>query len=106
MAALVWISMGTALWHFTIFLPDRFVGGIVGAFLAANLGAVLIGFLAAGLTVPGRQETTISEAIIAAPGGLAGLAVAYAYGSWRHTPRRDLHQTDQSSSMTTTNKGD
>ena len=92
MAALVWISMGTALWHFTIFLPDRFVGGIVGAFLAANLGAVLIGFLVSGLTIPGRQETSITDAIIAAPGGLAGLAVAYAYGSLRQTRQHSGHR--------------
>ena len=28
--------MGLAIWHFTIFLPDRFWGGIVGAFLGAR----------------------------------------------------------------------
>ena len=40
MAMLAWIMMGLALWHFTIFLPDRFWGGIVGAFLGALFGAV------------------------------------------------------------------
>jgi hypothetical protein len=24
MAALVWFTMGVALWHFTVFVPDRF----------------------------------------------------------------------------------
>ena len=28
---LVWVTTGVALWHFTVFLPDRFWGGIVGA---------------------------------------------------------------------------
>ena len=35
MALLVWFTMGIALWHFTVFLPDRFWQGIVGAFLGA-----------------------------------------------------------------------
>ena len=40
MAMVVWVMMGIAVWHFTVFLPDRFYGGIVGAFLAAFLAAV------------------------------------------------------------------
>ena len=40
MAMLAWVMMGLAIWHFTIFLPDRFWGGIVGAFLGALLGAI------------------------------------------------------------------
>ena len=35
MALLVWVTTGVALWHFTVFLPDRFWGGIVGALLGA-----------------------------------------------------------------------
>ncbi len=35
MGMLAWVMMGLAIWHFTIFLPDRFWGGIVGAFLGA-----------------------------------------------------------------------
>ena len=38
MSMLVWVMMGIAIWHFTIFFPDRFYGGIVGAFLAAIFG--------------------------------------------------------------------
>ena len=45
MALLVWITLGVALWHFTVFVPDRFVGGIVGAFLASIAGAVVSGAL-------------------------------------------------------------
>ena len=40
MALLVWFTMGIALWHFTVFLPDRFWQGIVGAFIGAVIGAV------------------------------------------------------------------
>ena len=35
MALLAWVMMGIALWHFTVFLPDRFWAGIVGAFVCA-----------------------------------------------------------------------
>ena len=42
MAALVWVMMGIAIWHFTIFIPDRFWGGIVGAFLGAVAGAIVL----------------------------------------------------------------
>ena len=40
MAMFAWVMMGLAIWHFTIFLPDRFWGGIVGAFVGALFGAV------------------------------------------------------------------
>ncbi len=40
MAGLAWVMMGIAIWHFTVFLPDRFWAGIVGAFVGATLGAV------------------------------------------------------------------
>ena len=45
MALLVWIMVGLALWHFTVFLPDNFYGGIVGAFCGALLGSFLFGLL-------------------------------------------------------------
>ena len=42
MALLVWFTMGIALWHFTVFLPDRFWQGIVGAFLGSVIGAIAL----------------------------------------------------------------
>ena len=45
MGLLGWVMMGLALWHYTIFLPDRFWGGIVGALVGALLGAVAVGML-------------------------------------------------------------
>jgi len=81
MSLLVWTMMAIAIWHFTVFVPDRFRGGIVGAFLAAVAGAVLVGFLVAGLSVPGQSETGIAQALIAIPGSLIGLGVSYALGS-------------------------
>ena len=85
MSLLVWVMIGIAVWHFTVFVPDRFWGGIVGAFLAAIAGAALFGVLVSGLTVPGRAETDVVQALIAIPGTLLGLAASYVYGS-RTTP--------------------
>ena len=81
MSLLVWVMMGIAVWHFTVFVPDRFWGGIVGAFLAAFAGAALFGFLVNGLSVPGESETHIVQALIAIPGALIGLGASYVYGS-------------------------
>ena len=83
MSLLVWVMMGIALWHFTVFLPDRFWGGIVGAFVAATAGAALFGFLVSGLSIPGREETDLMQALVAIPGCLLGLAASYAYGARR-----------------------
>jgi hypothetical protein len=76
----VWVMMGIALWHFTVFLPDRFWGGIVGAFIAAIIGAVVIGLIVNGFSVPGRHDTHIGQALLAIPGALLGLAASYVYG--------------------------
>ena len=81
MAMVVWVMMGIAVWHFTVFLPDRFYGGIVGAFAAAFLSAAIFGFLVNGLTIPGQSDTNISQALIAIPGSMIGLALSYWYGA-------------------------
>ena len=84
----VWVMMGIAIWHFTVFVPDRFWGGIVGAFLAAIVGAALFGFLVSGLSVPGRNDTELLQALIAIPGALLGLAACWAYGSRTESEHR------------------
>src|SRR4051812_13287860 len=67
MAMFAWIMMGLALWHFAIFLPDRFWGGIVGAFLGAIIGAAIFGLLVNGFTIPGQNDTHVLQALEAAP---------------------------------------
>jgi hypothetical protein len=81
MALVVWAMMGIALWHFTVFLPDRFWGGIVGAFVAAFISAAIFGFIANGFTVPGKSDTELIQALIAVPGAMIGLAISYFWGA-------------------------
>ena len=57
MSMVVWVMMGIAIWHFAVFVPDRFWGGIVGAFLVAAVGAALFGFVVSGFTIPGQNDT-------------------------------------------------
>ena len=80
MAVLAWLMMGIALWHFTVFLPDRFWGGIVGAFLGAAVGAVLFGYLVHGLSLPSRDDTTIPTTLEAIPGAILGMGVIWLLG--------------------------
>ncbi len=80
MGALAWVMMGLAIWHFTIFLPDREWGGIVGAFLGAVIGAALFGLVVNAFSIPGQEETTILTALEGIPGALIGIAVVYAAG--------------------------
>ncbi len=80
MAALVWFTTGVALWHFTVFIPDRFWAGIVGAFLGASVGAMVSGAIAQVAMGRGIGETDILTLIVAIPGALIGLGVIYALG--------------------------
>ncbi len=63
MGMLGWVMMGLAIWHFTIWLPDRFWGGIVGALIGSLIGAVVISTLiysikVSGLAIPGKSRPT------------------------------------------------
>jgi uncharacterized membrane protein YeaQ/YmgE (transglycosylase-associated protein family) len=85
MGALAWVMMGLALWHFTIWLPDRFWGGIVGALLAAIAGAFFFGLIVSGFSVPGENDTTIAASLESIPGAVIGLALSYWYGGLRES---------------------
>jgi hypothetical protein len=80
MSLFVWVMMGIALWHFTVFLPDKFWGGIVGAFVAAVIGAAVVGFAIAGFKLIGRHDLTITVAFEAIPGAVLALAASWFYG--------------------------
>jgi hypothetical protein len=87
MAALVWFTTGVALWHFTVFLPDRFWGGIVGALLGAVAGALLTGAIAQILIGDSLGQTGIETVIFALPGTLLGIATAYHVGARQEAER-------------------
>ena len=81
MAFLVFVTMGIALWHFTVFLPDRFWQGIVGAFIGAVIGAIVFGTII--LLIDGNSvgNTNIGTALSAIPGVALGLGVVWLLGS-------------------------
>jgi outer membrane lipoprotein SlyB len=80
MAALVWFTMGVALWHFTVFVPDRFWGGIVGAFIGSAAGAMVSGAIAQIAIGESIGETDLATAFYAVPGALIGLGIIYLIG--------------------------
>jgi hypothetical protein len=80
-SVLVWVLIGMALWHFTVLLPDRFYGGIIGALIAAVAGAVVTGYALPTPGVPRDNPPGFDEAIWPVPGSLAALSAAYWWGS-------------------------
>lgn len=80
MSILVWFMTGIALWHFTIFLPDRFWQGIVGAFVGAVVGAMASGAVAQIAIGSGIGETDVATVLYALPGTMIGIALVYVIG--------------------------
>lgn len=89
MAALVWFTTGVALWHFTVFIPDRFWSGIVGALLGAASGAMVTGALGQIAVGQGIGETGIETVLFAIPGTAIGLWVMYALGVRQEAERAE-----------------
>ena len=81
---LVWLMMGIAIWHFAVFVPDHFWGGIEGAFMFAAVGAVIFGLVLAGGQV---DNATLKTALEAVPGALIGLTASWLIGRRREDPR-------------------
>jgi ABC-type Fe3+ transport system permease subunit len=96
MGMLGWVMMGLSIWHFTIFLPDRFWGGIVGAFIGSLVGAIVSGLLIYGIKtssfgVPGLTATDIAVVLYSVPGAVLGIAAIYFEGIRREqTPIEEL----------------
>jgi hypothetical protein len=80
MALLVWFTMGIALWHFTVFLPERFWQGIVGAFLGSVIGAIVFGLIVELVSDKGLGDTDLVTALTAIPGVALGLGVVWLIG--------------------------
>jgi len=79
MALLIWTMVGLALWHFTVFLPDNFWGGIVGAFCGALVGSIIFGLLI-NLGIPSEDDTNLLTGVEAIPGALAGMGFIWWLG--------------------------
>src|SRR4051812_17222718 len=89
MSVFVWVMMGIALWHFAVWVPDKFWGGIVGAFVAAIVGAVVVGFILAGFQIIGRHDLDISAAFEAGSRAVLGPSAPWDFrGSLPKHPRR------------------
>jgi hypothetical protein len=84
MNMLVWVMMGIAIWHFAVFVPDHFWGGIVGALAFAAIGAVVVGLVLAGGEIDNASLKTALEAV---PGAVLGLGASYFIGKRREDPR-------------------
>jgi ABC-type Fe3+ transport system permease subunit len=80
MALLVFFTMGIALWHFTVFLPDHFWQGIVGAFIGSVIGAIVFGLILQEASGRSLGDTDLGTALMAIPGVVIGLGVVYALG--------------------------
>ena len=80
MGLLVWIMVAIALWHFTVFLPDRWWAGIAGAFAGSVIGSVIFGLIIHLGSVPGQNETDLLTAIESLPGAALGMAFVWWLG--------------------------
>jgi len=93
MAAIAWVMMALALWHFAIWLPDRFWGGIAGAFVGALVGGLLSGLALRGFTVPGNDDLELADAFVSLPGAVVGMGLFYLEGMRRDRGVEDLGPT-------------
>lgn len=89
MAVLIWVMVGLAIWHFTVFLPDKFYGGIVGAFCGALVGSLVFPLIVRFGSIPGQDDTNLLVGLEAIPGTLAGLGLVWWLGV-RQIERGDM----------------
>ena len=95
MAILVWVLIALAIWHFTVFVPDRFVGGIVGAFAIAIVGGIVGGLLLSGLSMPSRDATDVGTVLLGVPGTLIALVALWFAGAARENRAETVVRTDE-----------
>jgi hypothetical protein len=75
--------IGIALWHLAVLVPDRFVGGIIGAFIVATAGALVTGYLLPTPGVPAANPPGVMQAVCALPGSVTALVASYVWGARR-----------------------
>ena len=79
----MWAMVGIAIWHFAILVPDKFTGGIIGAFLGALGGALVSGYVLPTPGLPAANPPGFAEGLWPIPGALIGLAALYLHGARR-----------------------
>ncbi|MGA7395863.1 MAG: hypothetical protein WBW62_00285 [Solirubrobacterales bacterium] len=90
MAVVVWVTVGLALWHFTIFVPERFWQGIMGALIGCVLGAMVSGLIYMLIAGSGVNDTNMATFFAAIPGTVAGAALIYWIGERTGEPELEL----------------
>jgi hypothetical protein len=87
LSVLVWAMIGIALWHFAVLVPDKFWGGIVGAFMVALFGGLMSGLLLPQPGLPADNPPGLDEGLWAMPGAAVALVASYFYGAHRDQKR-------------------
>ncbi len=85
MAVLVIFTMGLAIWHFAILVPDRFFGGMVGALIGSVIGSFVIGLTYQFAVGQGTDNADLMTVLISVPGSLIGMYFTYQIGVRRET---------------------
>lgn len=80
MAIVIWFIVALAIWHFTVFVPDRFWQGIIGALLGCLVGGLISGALVELAVGNGISEPNFITFFAAVPGTLIGAWVIYRMG--------------------------
>jgi hypothetical protein len=88
-SAFVWVMMGIAVWHGCVLVPDRFYGGLIGAFVTAVGGAFASGFLLPGPGIPPHNPPGLEQALWPLPGCVLALAALWLYGSYKERQEFD-----------------
>jgi hypothetical protein len=89
MAVLVWVLIALSIWHFTVFVPDRFAGGIVGAFGISIVGGIVGGLALSGFDMPSRDATDVGTVLLGVPGTLIALVLLWLWGARREASAAD-----------------
>lgn len=97
MSIIIWFTVALALWHFTIFVPDRFWQGIIGALIGCVVGGLISGALVELVILRNHlADTDLVTFVAAVPGTLLGAWVIYRIGVSQGTePIEDTGTTEK-----------
>lgn len=90
MAVVVWFTVSLALWHFSIFVPERFWQGIIGALIGSLIGGLISGALIQVALGHGINDTNIATFFAAVPGTIVGVAIIYWIGARTSDPEFEI----------------